>query len=736
MLAIVILIIGAGGLVAQTILLRELFVCFFGNELTIGLILGAWMFGEALGACAAAYAARRLKDTAAALTVLLVVFAVSLHFCAVGARLFKPLLNIPAGQGIGTAMILAGSFMLVLLPSFCHGGLFSLACTHTRPWRAYALETCGTLAAGIALTWWAIPNYLHFDIIRFVSIISICAGITRMWSMRGAWRKAILYPLAFGALLFFLNTKPAQVEQNTIARQYRQGKVLDQRNSWYGNAVVTQREGQKTFFYNGVPAVTAPIPDVVWSQDFAHFPLVFCEDPKDILVVNAGLGGLVAEILRQPVARVDYCQQDSLLADMLRKHPSRLSGQEFSDARLNVIHADARAFLASARHTYDAVYIGSSMPGDLASNRFFTDEFFNAVHSRLSPGGVAAVCLPGSAAYVSPELRDMNYMIINAISLHFSRVRVIPGNYNIILASDAADFTVKPAVLYKRLVRRGVRASMLNPAYLRERLAPGKADWFRQSSAGATGSVNSDDRPVAVYQVLILWNKQFSARTTAILQRVSGIRLWMVLSVIGLIAASAAAVSILRRRRGMKAAVLYAMATTGFFGMAMNLVLIFKAQSQFGHVYQMIGALTALFMAGAAAGSIAAEYATRALIRPLRAIGLNDSFSVLFCAVVFFLIGRSGAPQVPAWGYGALFFFSGMIVGAEFPLASGLYGAGGKSLPQAPGIVFSADLAGGVCAAGLAGVIFLPLLGTSATIIALAFLKATAALIIIIKNLK
>ena len=44
-----ILVVGLSGIVAQVMLLRELLVSFYGNELTLGLILANWIISEALG---------------------------------------------------------------------------------------------------------------------------------------------------------------------------------------------------------------------------------------------------------------------------------------------------------------------------------------------------------------------------------------------------------------------------------------------------------------------------------------------------------------------------------------------------------------------------------------------------------------------------------------------------------------------------------------------------------------
>jgi spermidine synthase len=737
MLDLIIAIIGAGGIIAQTVLVRELLVSFLGNELTIGLILASWMLGEAAGALIIGAFASTIKEKRSLLIVLLSLFSICAFACLAAVRLFKPVMGIATGQGIATGMILLLSFLLMLPAAFCHGGLFSALCAMTKVWRVYAMEAIGTLLGGIVLTLWALDKYSHFQIICTVSLLSAAICLFYLRYKKRLRVKVILYPLALGSFVFFLILKPAQIEQYTLSRQYRQGKVIDYRSSWYGNAVVTQKQGQRVFFYNGVPAITTPVPDVTYAREFGHLPLLFVEKPKNIMVVNAGLGGLVSEILKQPVDRIDYCQQDSLMVRFLWKYPSRLTESELTDARLNVIHKDARTVLRDEKNIYDVIYIGGSMPSDLASNRFFTDEFFGTVCSRLKPSGVLALCLPGSLTYISPQLRDMNYMVLNAVNRHFGRVRLIPGDYNIILASESAELNVGPSVLSARLAERGVVVPLLNPGYLKSRLNGLWIEWFRRSTIGATQLVNRDDKPVAVYQSLICWNKQFSAITLNIMQWLSGVRLWIILIVMtagGLIVAAAVK---LWPRRGSGIAALSAVASSGFMGMTINLAVIYSFQNYYGYMFQMIGALTAVFMAGSAAGSVGARYFVRRISDSISWLATIEIAAVIFSIVTYILMVRTGFGVFFAPILFVLNFLAGVLLGAEFIIGAGFYSRGEVSSLRANGAVFAADLVGGIAAAVLAGVILLPLLGVAHTILALAALKAISAInIIIIKKVK
>jgi hypothetical protein len=330
----------------------------------------------------------------------------------------------------------------------------------------------------------------------------------------------------------------------------------------------------------------------------------------------------------------------------------------------------------------------------------------------------------------------MNYLILNALSSNFTNITIIPGDYNIVLASDSAIFNVEPSILYRRLLNRKVRVPLLNPAYLKYRLDGQWSEWFRRSSSGATDMVNLDDKPAAVYQVLISWNKQFSGTTMAVLQWFSHVRLWMVLLAMGAGALAMLAWSRIRPANARNTAVLYAISSSGFFGMAMNLALIFSFQMRYGYVYQIIGALTAIFMAGAAAGSIAMRYITGGR-HSLKQLVINEAAIAGFVLISFIIISRLqyGIFLTPL--YMILCFFAGALLGAEFPLAVSLYSEKKEEGGLASGVVFCADLIGGVLAAVFAGVVLLPVLGVAHMLISLVVLKSLSAIILcFVKNIK
>ena len=154
----------------------------------------------------------------------------------------------------------------------------------------------------------------------------------------------------------------------------------------------------------------------------------------------------------------------------------------------------------------------------MSVNRFFSREFFELTKKRLNPGGVFAICLPGSLSYLSQELKDVNASVIKGLRQAYGYVRIIPGDYNMLIASESgAVMEVAPNLITQRLKERKIEPGILVPGYLDYRLSERWVDWFSQASVGATKEVNRDLRPIAVLEMMALWTKQFSPMTSFIL---------------------------------------------------------------------------------------------------------------------------------------------------------------------------------------------------------------------------
>jgi spermidine synthase len=185
--------------------------------------------------------------------------------------------------------------------------------------------------------------------------------------------------------------------------------------------------------------------------------MLFHQKPETVLVLSGGAGGMIHEILKHPVSRVDYVELDPLLLKLIQKFPTPLTQSELSDQRVNIHDIDGRFFVNKTQNRFDLIFIGLSAPQELQTNRLFTSEFFSVAKKRMNPGGIIVLTLPGSLTYLSAELKDLNGCILNTLKGVYRSVRIIAGDATLYLASDSEKLErVKQGEIIRRLEERKI----------------------------------------------------------------------------------------------------------------------------------------------------------------------------------------------------------------------------------------------------------------------------------------
>lgn len=611
---------GFSGLVAEVFLLREFLIVFAGNEFSIGLVLANWLILEALGAFVFGRLADKLRrdvETFAALNTLFFAFLLVAVFLI---RNLKRFLGIAVGEPIGLLPMFGSSLVILAPVSFLHGALFPSSCQiytlvsgpgAPSTGRVYAYETIGTVIGGVVCTFLLIPHLHTFQVVFWVALwnLLICAALLVPRRKTGRPAGALLVVVSIlvvfwgSGALFGLDDA---FHRLSIRAQWRGLRVVHYQNSPYGNFCVVENEGQYIFFQDGIPELITPVPDLPFVEEFVHLPLLAHPEPRRILVLSGGAGGVIYEVLKHPtVEAVDYAELDPLLIELLRKFPTPLTESELNDRRVTVLHVDGRMYVRTTRNTYDGILVGLTEPSTLQTNRFFTREFFLLAQRRLNPGGIFVLGLPGSLTYSTRELADLNSSVFHTLQSVFPFVRVIPGEgTNLFLASDSPEsLSVGKEQIMERLRQRGLQGERWMPWYIEQALHPGWQAWFERWIEGRSRKVNTDFHPVGVFYSVSHWNALFAPYLSGPFRFLENLHLGTIALLCG---GPTLGYLLLRPRRGpfFRAEVLFAIAATGFAGMIFDLMLIFAFQAVYGYVFSWIGLLVASFMAGATVGAL------------------------------------------------------------------------------------------------------------------------------------
>ena len=709
--------VGLVTLLGQVVLLRELLVFSFGSELVYLLAIGLLMLGSAAGAFAGRWAPAARTTRVRALFLLVAMLVPSL---VVFARLLRVLLGATPGAFLPFPQQLLG-MALVCLPFGLAGGLLFQSAAKLAAERgsylsmAYAVESGGGLVGGALSTVLLAAGVQNFTAALVCGLCSALAACVPWRRERPRWLAAAALPLVtllVSALAFSNWTDRALTRIDHPL-------LIDTLDTPYGRATVTGSEGQVVVFENGALAWES---QGTSAEEFVHLAALQVQKPQRVLILAGAVENLAGEVLKHGPERVTDVELDKRLVERVKPRLPDGVRAALADARVQIVFSDPRRFLRSAQKC-DLILSGLPEPDSGQANRFYTREFFEACRERLNPGGVMAFRLRSAENLWTSALARRTASIHRAAMAAFADVLVLPGTTNVVLASNG-PLARDPELLVSRLAERGIKARLVSAPYLRYMLTNDRLAEIEALLARTTAPVNTDARPVCYPFTLLLWlSRFFPSLGLAAWPELGPLSPWPWVGT----AAVVVLFVLMRRSRVLRRTALVLVA--GFVGMVLEGAVLLAYQTRRGVLFQDLGLLLTLFMAGLALGSLA-------VLRGARRSRSGEGVSAWIG--VWFAMGTAALGLMSAgvfwkglpgglWLAAPLLALSGFATGGLFAYAS-LRRVTDQAAAVSP--LYAADLLGGCLGSLLGSLFLLPFLGLPASALLLALLSLSALVLV------
>jgi len=740
---------------AQIVLLREMMVFFYGNELSTGIVLMIWLLWTSLGSYAGTICLGRLPGITrrrglfpGALALLGVLATVTV----VLVRISKTLLGISQGEIIGIGITAAITLAALFPLCFTGGFLFPLVTdalsaesdAPRAPRIAYFFESAGSVVGG-AITGLLLVRY--FDALAVTFILgSVALAVAAVLLFMKRQR---VFALVVGALFLFFAIQIIHPVPNIddIARtfQWRGFNVAASEDSIYGNLTVTRAGTQVTLYDNGVLSFSHP--DVIASEVSVAYPMLIHPHPARVLLVGGGIASSLSEILEHPtVTDVDYVELDPLLIDLAVRHLPEDTTDTLSDPRVRVLHIDGRRFVKTTDLFYDVIIINVPDPINARINRYYTEEFLRETSRILAPGGVVSLSVGGAEEIIGPTLASFLACLAMTIDRVYPKKFVIPGERVFFVMGDTETTLESDSdILIERMLDRGIENAFVTEYYLPYALSRERTEYI--ASVIDTAShvrPNTDTEPIAFLYDMILWSLSFTPRTKLAILELSAVTPGAVLAVLGIGAILCLAMILTCGLRRWRRGVVYlslvpSVLTAGFTEIALEVIIIVAFQTIYGYVYYQVGLIVTAFMAGLAVGSlVSGKMHGPDLPAVWRRLWVIQLFYGVYClSLIALLHGAAGmnTTAVP-WhalsaGFIALSFVGGGLGGVHFVFASDLVTRTGASPGFSGGWVYGTDIFGSSVGAMSATAFFIPILGLVHTAAVVMAMNLIAALLIV-----
>lgn len=479
-----VLMLGAVSQIGQVLFLRELLMVFHGNEISIGLILAAWLAWVGVGSSMGAAILERIHRPLLLLMLNAAGVLLALPASILLMRSLRGFFDVLPGAGLSLLDMAVSCFLVMALPCLLLGGQFVLL---SRIWResdgandtsgagkAYVGEAAGNIIGGILFTFVMVKylGALHSAVLAgtLMLVFVLLIGHRRatgpeslfMKLRRTLWAMVLICALAF-PFLGRLDDRAYDIQWRHFAPQHQ---LLETSQSKHGVISVARRDDQYSFFQSGHLLFTIAGADTAKpgfeeqeAAEFVHLSMVQHDEPERVLLIGGGLRGTLGEMLKHPVKIIDYVELDEALTATALRYARPATLEALGDPRVNLIHADGRLFVKAADEQYDMIIVDVPDPVTAVLNRFYTKEFFREAKALLKGGGVLVIGAASTPGLRGTAIANRNSTIYHTLSSVFTHVLPAGERFMFYFASDSAgQITADASLLQERYRARGIES--------------------------------------------------------------------------------------------------------------------------------------------------------------------------------------------------------------------------------------------------------------------------------------
>jgi spermidine synthase len=426
---IVIALSGFCSLGAEVIWTRQLSLLLGATVYTFSIILAVFLVGLGLGSSVGAVLSRKVQDARIAFGVcqLFVVAAVAWTAYQLSSSLpYWPIdATLPTPVWLGFQLDVVRCMWAFLPASFLWGASFPLALAAAADGDEeqdagrlvgglYAANTVGAIVGALAFSMLAVAwlgTQQAQQAIMLVAAISAATMFVTVFLRRVSSAECTVadktWPLALtiasGAAMLLVQAVPP-----TPNGLIGYGRNLP---TWYKSelpefiysaegmnasiAVSRFENGATNFHVSGKVVASSEPQDMRLQRMLGHIPAMFHPEPKSVLIVGCGAGVTAGSFIVHPsIERIVICEIEPLIPKAATKYFENENYGLLNDPRVEVVHDDARHFIATTSEKFDIITSDPIHPWVKGAAALYSKEYYELCKKRLTPDGIVTQWVP------------------------------------------------------------------------------------------------------------------------------------------------------------------------------------------------------------------------------------------------------------------------------------------------------------------------------------------------------
>ena len=127
--------------------------------------------------------------------------------------------------------------------------------------------------------------------------------------------------------------------------------------------------------------------EFIYHEMITHVPMMVHPNPEQVLIIGAGDGGAVRELVKyESVRHIDLVEIDEMVVDVCKKYLPK-TACALDDPRLHIHYEDGLKYIRSCENQYDLIIVDSTDPFGPGEG-LFTREFYGSCYKALHKDGI------------------------------------------------------------------------------------------------------------------------------------------------------------------------------------------------------------------------------------------------------------------------------------------------------------------------------------------------------------
>jgi spermidine synthase len=265
-----------------------------------------------------------------------------------------------------------------------------------------------------------------------------------------------------GKKWFFEDFLPGEPQKSTwgflIEKEIFSGKSKFQKieifeNEEYGRILVLDGEVQLSTKF-----------EYIYHEMLVHPAMLYHKDPKRVLIVGGGDGGVLREVVKYPVNEIFLVDIDKKIIEVSKKYLPSVSAGAFEDKRLKIFNEDAFKFLDKYQSFFDVIIDDLTDPKG-PSVRLWGKNFYQKILRSLKKGGIVSKQAGYNREKFSNKLRKEMESVFPYFSLHSVFVDCFPMDEHVFfVGSKDVDFNkISPKKIQRKFFKLKIKTKYYNP---------------------------------------------------------------------------------------------------------------------------------------------------------------------------------------------------------------------------------------------------------------------------------